>query len=136
MTTAFQKFTYSINGLLLLGILTLLFSGCYYDNEEELYPVKAGGGGAICDTLNVTYSGKIAAIMQQSCTNCHGGSSPSAGIDLSSYAAIKPYVLDGSLYSSIVQDGSNVGMPKNEAKLDTCTIKKVKIWIDAGSPNN
>lgn len=40
-------------------------------------------------TKTVTYSTDIAPIMTNYCITCHGGGSPSAGIDLGSYQNVK-----------------------------------------------
>jgi len=66
-----------LNYLLVMSIMVLGFTGCYYDNEEELYPQAPE-----CDTLNVTYSATIALIMETNCNDCHGGASPNANYKL------------------------------------------------------
>lgn len=116
--------------LLIILSLMFLFSSCYYDSQEDLYP-KSG----ICDTTNVTYESSIKPIMQQYCTGCHGSSNPSAGIDLSTYDLCIQYGQDGSLYGSMLQDGSYSDMPKNANRVDDCTLNKIQIWINNGYPN-
>ena len=55
--------------LFTLGLLAGLFyalsvpTGCYYDNEEELY----GGDTTACDTANMRYSVEIKQILQANC---------------------------------------------------------------------
>lgn len=119
-----------LNPMILATVLGLLFSGCYYDVEEELYPPTG-----ICDTTNVTYTATVAPIMTEYCTSCHSGSSPSGNIDLSDYTNVKLYAQDGSLYGSMSHDPNWSEMPQGGNKLDDCTLLKVKIWIDNGTPN-
>ncbi|MBK9639460.1 MAG: hypothetical protein IPO63_17275 [Bacteroidetes bacterium] len=118
------------NSLILVTLLTLLFSGCYYDVEEELYP-----NNGVCDTSNITYALTIAPMMNSSCNSCHSGSAPSGNIDLSNYANVKLYVDDGSLYGSMSHDPNWSQMPQGGNKLDDCTLLKLKMWIDKGAPN-
>jgi hypothetical protein len=122
----------------LLSILILaILAGCYYDTEEELYPDQNSN----CDTTNVTYSLTIYPLINSNCTSCHSGQAPEGNILLTDYTTISTQAAIsagqfGSLYGAISHDPGNSPMPKNSAQLTDCEIKQVKIWIDAGSPNN
>ena len=118
------------NSLILLTILGLLFSGCYYDVEEELYP-----NTGVCDTNNITYALSIAPILNQHCNSCHSGAAPSGNIDLSNYSNVKLYADDGSLYGSMSHNPNWSQMPQGGNKLDDCSLLKVKTWVDHGTPN-
>jgi len=39
----------------LLPVIAIVLAGCYYDNEEELYPTSENGTTA-CDTVGITRS--------------------------------------------------------------------------------
>jgi len=134
MTTSnsIYKFKSAINGILLMGIIILLLSSCYYDNEEELYPAS----NSTCDTSIVTYANKIAPILQQNCTNCHSGAAPSGNIDLTTYANVSPYALNGKLYGSVAHLAGYIAMPSASVSVSSCDISKIKSWIDSGSKNN
>lgn len=112
-----------------LGTL-LLATGCYYDNEEDLYPQTA------CDTANITFSATVYPIFQSSCSQCHNNVSPSASIDLSSYDGIVAAVNTGRLLGAINQESGFSPMPKNSDKLSACFISQISIWINNGMPNN
>lgn len=104
-----------------------LSTGCYYDNEEYLY--------GTCDTSSVSFSKDIKPIMDANCINCHSGGS----IDLTNYNGVKAKVTDSTLYKSISYSYSGANSSKNmpsAGKLDDCSIKKVKAWIDQGAINN
>lgn len=118
------------NSLILVTLLTLLFSGCYYDVEEELY-----SNNGVCDTSSVTYTLTIAPIINSSCNSCHSGSAPSGNIDLSNYSNVKLQADNGALYGSMSHDPNWSQMPQGGNKLDDCTLQKVKVWIDKGVPN-
>ncbi len=102
--------------------------GCYYDNEEYLYP------DTFCDTSAVTWSGTIEPLIQSNCAipGCHvpGGQSPS----LTSYTAVKAIADDGKL-RGVVINGTPYFMPPS-GKLPACDQNHLQAWLDAGAPQN
>ena len=119
-----------MNPMILVTLLTLLFTGCYYDVAEELYP----DNNAVCDTTGVTYTKTIQPILNEYCNSCHTGSAPSGSVDFSTYDFVKAYALDGSLYGSMSHDPNWSEMPQGGNKVDDCTLLKIKVWIDNGMP--
>jgi hypothetical protein len=117
---------------LLTAILPLAFLtwGCYYDDEETLYPQTA------CDTSNITYSLTVNPVLQSNCSQCHNSVSPSGGIDLASYDAVVAAVNTGRVLGAINHETGYSPMPKNADKLGDCQIAQVTKWIDLGMPNN
>jgi mono/diheme cytochrome c family protein len=58
--------------------------------------------GETCDTINpVTFSGTIWPAVQQSCTGCHSGASPSGGILLANYNYVAVMAANGNLLNSL-----------------------------------
>ncbi|MFM2267060.1 MAG: hypothetical protein RL757_501 [Bacteroidota bacterium] len=129
--TIFQK-------ILVVGCVALcamnVETGCYYDHEDELYPVNQ----TCSDTTTAKYSTVVAPLMDNSCTGCHGGTSPSAGIKIDTYTSIKAYITSkrAEFLGCMYQTGSYSPMPKGGSKLPYCDVKKIERWIDAGMPNN
>jgi uncharacterized membrane protein len=120
--------------LVMLFTVIVLFSSCYYDKEELLYPT---GALTNCDTVGtISYSAKVVPILQQKCYSCHSVSFPSGNVAMSTYATDKAIAVNGSLYGSINHANGYSPMPKGAAKMTTCEIATIKKWIDAGSPNN
>ena len=113
-----------------LAVLSFGMTGCYYDKEEILYPQT------VCDTAVVTYSTTITPILSSFCISCHGGSTPSAGIKLDTYADVNVQIINGRLWGAVSHATSYSPMPKNAAQFNTCNLTKIKKWIDAGAPNN
>ncbi len=116
-------------------ILVALAAGCYYDNEERLYPDLGKG----CDTVNVTYSKTIAPIFQTYCLGCHGArdyATSGGNINFDDFAMVQAMATDGMIMGSITHTPPHPFMPKDREKLDTCSISKIKIWIDAGAIGN
>jgi len=108
--------------------LLIVFQSCYYDIEEELYPA-----GTACDTVNVTYSGSVALILDQKCNSCHSGAFPEAGLKTDNYNDLKILVDNGSLWGTVNHISGYDPMPKNKPKMNDCDLSKIRIWIDKGA---
>lgn len=106
-----------------------IFAGCYYDNEEELYP-----GQTSCDSINVTYASSIAPVMAAQCNGCHSGAGASAGITTDNYASVSANIT--RIYGAVNHQQGYSAMPKGQSKLDDCTLAKFRKWIGSGTPNN
>ena len=98
--------------ILLVGMVLIFFSACYYDKKDQVYPQVIV---TTCDTTNVTYSTTVTGILNANCISCHGSSANSlgGGIVLNTYATLKPYVTNGNLVNSILQNGKVPSMPLN-----------------------
>lgn len=96
-----------------------------------------------CDTTNITYNGTVKPLLQNKCTGCHNASSAGGGYNLTNYAddavgnmGVQSSALNGSLAGSVNYTGSWSNMPKGGSKLPSCELSKIRIWVDAGAPNN
>ena len=118
--------------LLLLVIIMLSLSTCYYSKEDVLYAVNT------CDTTNVTFRGKVASVFANHCLSCHGNAvSPpnGGGIRLQDPADLKANIYRA--YGAMSHQKGFLPMPKDMTEtIDPCEIKTVKIWMDAGALNN
>lgn len=90
----------------------------------------------MCDTLNVTYSGTIWPIIQNSCFGCHNSSNASGGLLLENYEQVKAIAADGSLMGVINHIAGYNSMPKNGNQLSECKREQIKNWIEDGMQNN
>jgi mono/diheme cytochrome c family protein len=98
-----------------------------------------GTGTTTCDTTAFNYSTVINPMVQSFCVSCHGAStaaSSGAGIDLSTYAKLLPYVTNGRFFGSINHSAGYSAMPKGGAQFSTCQITQVKKWIAGGAKND
>lgn len=120
--------------LCVVTILVLIFSGCYYDKYDKLYPPSTS---ATCDSTNVTYSVTVTGIINSYCMQCHStnNSGGSGGILLDSYSALNNYVASGQLMGDVKQQSGFFPMPPN-TKLSNCDIAKLQKWVNDGAPNN
>lgn len=114
-----------MRALLLLAALALLFPGCYYDNEEDLY-------GPSCDASVFTYSGQIGPIIAANCQlpACHGVNGENG--ELVTYEQVKAVVDDGTFRQAVIVEKR---MPDGGA-LTTCELTLIENWLNAGAPNN
>jgi hypothetical protein len=111
-------------------------AGCYYDNEEELYPV-ATGTVQICDTAAYSYTLTIEPIIVSNCNKCHSiRSAPSLGgnIITEGYANLSALAKTGKLIGAVTHDKRYSAMPKGAAKLSYCDITFIKRWVADGEP--
>jgi cytochrome c553 len=92
--------------------------------------------GTACDSTAFKFAANIDPIMQKYCVGCHGGSSPSASINLSAYGGVRAQALNGRLYGAVTHSAGYSAMPKNSPKLSDCQIAQIRKWIAAGSLNN
>lgn len=90
---------------------------------------------ATCDTVNVTFSASVLPVLKTYCVGCHSAASPSAGIDLSTYAAVKVYAANGRLMGSITHAIGYKPMPSSTSKLGACEINQIKAWVTKGTIN-
>jgi hypothetical protein len=70
-----------------------------------------------CDTTQAGFAANVFPIIQTNCNGCHSGANPQGGIDLSTYAKIKPFVINDSFLGSILQESGYSPMPKNGNKI-------------------
>jgi hypothetical protein len=87
-----------------------------------------------CDTTNVTFSGSIQPLVSTNCAGCHSGSSPSGTISLTNYTEIAAIATNGMMMT-VLTNGPTTIMPPSGA-LPACKVDMVRIWVDAGAPNN
>ncbi len=107
---------------------------CQYNNEEDLYGRKEN-----CDTSNVTYSQTIKPLLTNNCYSCHSADRAGSfgeGINLETYSELVSVANSGKLLGALEHLPGYDAMPQGGAKLDDCTIEKIKVWINSGALNN
>lgn len=115
--------------LFILSAAFLLFSisGCYYDNEADLYPKVPGSDTTnTCDTIGLTYTTDMLPIFNTYCNGCHGSQTPV----LTGYSTTQAYVAaNGTKLYDYVKNGTH-----NSVILSDCEKAKLRSWINAGAP--
>ncbi len=88
-----------------------------------------------CNMNNITYGNTISPIIQNKCTGCHSGTSPSGGVKITNYAELKSIIDDGSLLGTI-NDKTGYPIMPPAGKLPDCDIQQLEQWINDGALNN
>lgn len=87
-----------------------------------------------CDTTSVKYSTTITTILTTNCIGCHG---TNGGVTLTNYSGVKTVIDNGKLWNAVNHlSGVQKSMPNSTTFLSKCNLRQIKIWIDAGAPNN
>lgn len=115
----------------LIGMALLTMpSGCYYDNEEDLY----GPDTTVCDTISMRYSVEVKKILEDNCNDCHVSTGPTySGIPYETHAQLQEVALNGKLVERI--NDQSAPMPQT-GLMDKCSRLKLEAWVKAGAPNN
>jgi mono/diheme cytochrome c family protein len=120
---------------IIMAVALSVQTGCYYDNEEDLYPFDN-----VCDTSNVTLNANIKGeILLPNCYGCHSASAAAAsgaGINLEDYNSLKDWADNGKLFCSVDHGNGCSAMPKGGGRLPQCDIDKIKAWVDRGALDN
>ena len=101
--------------------------------------------GAQEKTRAASFSKDVLPLLKASCGKCHTGASSKAGVDLSSYAAMKkggkggPVFVEGDpdkspLVTSI--SGDKPDMPKKATPLKKEQVALISAWVKEGAKNN
>jgi len=89
-----------------------------------------------CVATNVSFANTVLPTLRTNCTGCHSGTTPSAGIDLNSYATVKVQAANGKLVGSISHAAGYIAMPSVTVSLSACEISQIKAWVTEGTLNN
>lgn len=111
-------------------VMGIIFSGCYYDAEDELYGIVE------CQSENMSLASDILPILENDCYQCHSIAANFGNVTLEGFDNLSKHVNDGSLVGAISHDGGYSQMPKGGAKLLDCEIAKIESWIQLGALNN
>ncbi len=121
--------------ILFIAFLTIVFGGCYYDKAETLFPPEAK-----CDTANMKYNTDIKPILTTNCERCHRTNGIAGNRwRLENFSEVQAAALNPNrMFDRITRHPTNDSklMPQGGPKLDTCTIIKIKAWINRGALNN
>ena len=110
--------------------IAVLVGGCYYDVEEELYPMLG------CESTDMSYSMDIVPILSANCYECHNAAANNGNVTLDSYENLITYVNNGKLLGVIRHEPGFPPMPQNRSKLLECNIEKIENWVAEGALNN
>ncbi len=126
------------------GLSSLLLSAsCTYDKGQQDIPQPCSDTPAV-----VSYSLDIKPIIDKNCQACHGASvylTQGGGHNWTDYRELQVYAKSGSLLGTIehknplyaaVYMPRLVGTTKEGPRLQACDIERIRVWVNAGAPNN
>ena len=93
-----------------------------------------GGGSGGTPATPATFANVNSMIIQPQCIRCHGAGDPRGS--LANYAAVRTYVIPGSLSSELWQQVALNQMPQGAPPLSPNLKSLLQRWIQAGAPNN
>jgi len=92
--------------------------------------------GVSCDSNQFKYGANVSVIIGTYCLGCHSGSTPSAGINLSTYTGVYGVAITGRLVGAVSHSPGYSPMPNSTNKLSECQIAQIRKWVNAGALNN
>ncbi len=133
-----RPFAMSAAGVIVVAVLGLTYLGA------EQQGVSTSGGGTTATTVvaKPTFSADIEPIFQQHCAVCHGPTTKSGGLDLTSYASIAsmkvatPTNYKQALLWQKIEGVAQPRMPLGGPYLSKSTIQTIANWIAEGAPDN
>ncbi|MEZ4688545.1 MAG: c-type cytochrome domain-containing protein [Bacteroidia bacterium] len=93
-------------------------------------------GGGNCVTTNVSWAQFVKPTLDTWCVGCHNARGPSGGIVLETLANVRSVQSNNQFYGAISHQAGFSQMPQGQARLDQCTLDKIKSWIDDGMKDN
>jgi hypothetical protein len=110
---------------LLIVTMFIGLSSCTSETleDEDIEPI----------VTTIKYNDDVRNITSANCVSCHGGSSPQAGLDLSSYVNVRSAVENGNLLNRINSQSSP--MPPSGI-LSSSTRAVVDQWVTDGYLEN
>lgn len=108
-----------------LSVCLAVFISCVNDKDELLNPASGD-----CTGVNASFANDVLPIIQANCQGCHGVGSTNGPGQLTTYNEIKNAA---TRIKNAVVSGF---MPRNAAPLPAAEIRKIRCWVDSGTPNN
>lgn len=134
-----RPFSISVAGVGIAAVLALTYLGA----TQQGIHVAAGGGGSSTQVIaKPTFAADIEPIFQAHCAVCHGPSTKSAGLDLTSYQSIEsmkvatPTDYKKALLWQKIEGVAQPRMPLGGPYLSASTIQTIANWIAEGAPDN
>jgi len=124
--------------------VALLTAGCGGGSGSSASPAAPSAASNTPSTTTSPSTGgpyayvqDVKPIMSADCTRCHGGSRPSAGLDLSTYAGVMRVVTAGNTNSALVQVTRSGGLMYSYLSGDRAGKSDIiRQWVASGAPEN
>ena len=132
-----------INRSVLICVLggAMALAACGEIETDEIMaprqPLAAGPSGSLLGG-DITYAGAVQAILVEHCSECHGSSEKTAGVDVTSYDAllgsgvIEPGDPDASTLVLVLEAG--IMPPPGHDRPTAEEISAIRTWVELGAP--
>lgn len=128
----------------ILIMVVVLLASCKHNPAVVVLPLTDSVDH--CDTTTVSYNKDVKPVLQNNCYGCHGTTAidSGGGLNLEDFSSLKQYLQYGfrgdgvygsKFYHCITHSQWAQAMPPGYM-LDTCSLNKIKRWIDLGAANN
>ena len=94
------------------------------------------GTGTGTGTGSAATFSEVSSQILSNCTSCHSGSSPSAGIDLSTYTGVMSVVSAGNPSGSTIYTVVSGGIMPPSGALPSSDVTLLSDWITSGALDN
>lgn len=111
--------------LITLLVCLAVFIGCTNDKDELLNPFNGD-----CTGVDARFSNDVLPIIQANCQGCHGAGSTNGPGALTNYTEIRNAAV--RIKNAVVSGY----MPKDAGPLPAEEVRKIRCWVDSGTPNN
>jgi mono/diheme cytochrome c family protein len=115
-------------------IALLLIGACTHSPDDTVNPGGPNDPPPVdtiaCDSTNVTYPETVYPILQANCISCHGGATPSGGLNFTNYDHVAFVAESGQLLGSIRHLAGFQPMPQGGPKLSECEIALIAKWVN------
>lgn len=106
---------------------------------QEQIPEPAPAPTAVPDVENPTFDANVGALLAAKCAACHNGTTLAGGLDMSTFDALMLGGKDGAVIVPGDPTGSllmRVQSAQHFANFSTAELDMIRIWIEAGAPEN
>jgi hypothetical protein len=121
-------------------LILILLSTCYYDSQEFLFPKIS----TQCDTIGTIHFTTVDSVLHNYCISCHNKTTNNGGVNLDGYDHVYPVATDFSVNPKIPKLQGVIRrypgfkpMPQApDPAMDSCSVRKIEMWIEQGAHNN
>lgn len=126
-----QKITFYPMISIVLSVMWII--SCQHSPDDNINPDNPGNPPPVdtiaCDSSNVTYPGVVYPILQTYCISCHGGATPSGGLNFTKYGDVAFVAETGQLLGALKHLPGFSPMPQNAPRISNCEIALIEKWV-------
>lgn len=114
--------------ILFVSLAALILFSCKKEKSAE--PATPVVNTSNCDTT-ITYTSQIKTIIDNNCVSCHSGSTPSGGVNFTTYANVKVKADAGRIKARAIDASPSIMPPTGS--LSAADITTISCWLQNGA---